>query len=87
MAPLIFELTTSRILMTMESMNPTETHLIAPELMAELHKAAHNAAKGVRDPETMKKACERMDRLRLEIFKKHGTLDIGVPSLRELRDE
>jgi hypothetical protein len=27
-----------------------------------------------------------MDRIREEIRRKHGTLDIGVPAIRELRD-
>jgi hypothetical protein len=27
-----------------------------------------------------------MDRIREEIFQKHGILDIGVPAIRELRD-
>ena len=44
------------------------------------------AAKGIRDPEIMLKACDPMDRLREEIRRKHGTLDIGVPAIRELRD-
>ncbi len=38
-------------------------------------------------PEAMRLACERMDRLREEIRRRHGTLDIGVPAIRELRDE
>ena len=54
--------------------------------MAELQAAADRAAKGIRDPQSMAKACERMDRLREEIRRKHGILDIGVPAIRELRD-
>ncbi|MBY0522198.1 MAG: hypothetical protein K2R98_02300 [Gemmataceae bacterium] len=66
----------------------TESHTtVSPELLAELQHAADQAAKGVRDPEAMRKACERMDRMREEIQKKHGILDIGVPAIRELRDE
>jgi hypothetical protein len=60
---------------------------IPPEIMAELQKAADRAAKGIRDPEAMREACERMDRLREEIYRKHGLLDIGVPAIRALRDE
>jgi hypothetical protein len=60
---------------------------IPPELMAELQAAADNAAKGIRDPEIMRKAAESMDRLSEEIRKKHGVLDIGVSAIRELRDE
>ncbi len=35
----------------------------------------------------MRRACERMDRIREEIRAKHGILDIGVPAIRELRGE
>jgi hypothetical protein len=59
---------------------------IPPEVMAELKEAARYAASGARDPEVMRKAAESMDRLREEIRRKHGILDIGVPAIRELRD-
>ncbi|HTU91179.1 MAG TPA: hypothetical protein VMF69_13960 [Gemmataceae bacterium] len=61
-------------------------NLIPPQIMAELQAAADRAAKGIRDPEIMAKACERMDQLREEIRRQHGILDIGVPANRELRD-
>jgi hypothetical protein len=54
--------------------------------MAELQAAADRAAKNIRDPQIMLQACERMDRLREEIRRQHGILDIGVPAIRELRD-
>jgi len=60
--------------------------LVPAELMAELQEAADRAAKGIRDPQAMGRACERMDRIREEIFRKHGLLDIGVRAIRELRD-
>lgn len=56
------------------------------DLMAELQEAADRAAKGIRDPEVMRKAGEEMDRIREEIRREHGLLDIGVPAIRELRD-
>jgi len=59
---------------------------ISPELLAELQEAADKAAKGLRDPEEMRQACERMDRMREEVRQQHGVLDIAVPSIRELRD-
>jgi hypothetical protein len=71
-------------------MNTTETKTtgaIPPELMAELEEAARRAASGVRDPEAMRTACERMDRLGEEVRRRHGVLDIGVPAIRELREE
>jgi hypothetical protein len=64
-----------------------ETNDIPPELLAQMREAAIKAMSPVRDPEAMKKACERMDGMREEIKKKHGILDIGVPAIRELRDE
>jgi hypothetical protein len=72
--------------MTMNDMNTTNMQLIPPELLAELQEAAEKAANGVRLPEAMQKACERMDRLRQQIYRKHGLLDIGLPAIRELRD-
>jgi hypothetical protein len=59
---------------------------IPAELLAEMQEAAERAANGVRDPERMRQACERMDCIREEIRREHGVLDIGVPALRELRD-
>ena len=58
---------------------------IPPELWAEMMAAGEYAAKRVRDPEVLKKACERMDKLREEIFRREGLLDFGVPAIRELR--
>lgn len=65
---------------------PSPNSLIPPQIMAELQAAADRAAKGLRNPEMMAKACERMDQLREEIRRTHGILDIGVPAIRELRD-
>jgi hypothetical protein len=59
---------------------------IPPDVMAELQEAVRRAVAGNRDPESMRRACARMDQLREEIRKKHGILDIGVPAIRELRD-
>ena len=42
---------------------------------------------GHRDPETVRRACERMDRMREEIRKRVGTVDVAVPFIRELRDQ
>ena len=57
------------------------------EAMARMQEAADKAAKGVRDPEAMRKAAEDMDRISEEIRKRHGLLDIAVPYIRELRDQ
>jgi hypothetical protein len=65
---------------------PEESSQIPPELMEELQQAIERAMKGIRDPEAMRKACERMDRMREETYRKYGLLDIAVPSIRALRD-
>jgi hypothetical protein len=62
-------------------------HLFPPAVRAELEEAIRRAMSGQRDPEAMRRACERMDRIREEIRQKHGVLDIGVPAIRELRGE
>jgi hypothetical protein len=65
----------------------TKTTGIHPEVFAKMQEAAENAAKGIRDPEEVKRARASMDRIREEIRKMHGVLDIGVPAIRELRDQ
>jgi hypothetical protein len=64
-----------------------ENPSILPEVMAELEVAARLALSGIRDLDAMRRACERMERMREEVRKKHGILDIGVPAIRELRDQ
>ena len=59
---------------------------IPPEIMAELRQSAENAAKGIRDPEKMRLACERMDRTREQIRQRIGIVDFAVPTIRALRD-
>jgi len=68
-------------------MNATTAAGIPSEVDAELQEAIRRAMSGVRDPEEMRKACERMDRMREEVRMREGVLDIGVPSIRELRGE
>ena len=60
---------------------------IPPELLTELQDAADKVAKGIRDPEAMRKACERMDRMREELRQKHGEMNVAVDLIREARDE
>jgi hypothetical protein len=67
-------------------MATNSTDVITPEVMADLQEAADQAAKGVLNPEAMRQAAESMDRIREEIAKKYGVLEIGVPAIRELRD-
>ena len=69
-------------------MDTTETKPsgLPSELLAEMREAARIAMSRVRDPEIMRRACEEMDRISEEVYRKHGLLDIGVPAIRELRD-
>jgi len=69
----------------MESAKRTGTD-IPSNLMDELRQAAERAAQGVRDPQAMRQACERMDRISEQTRKRHGVLDIGAPAIRALRD-
>lgn len=62
-----------------------EPSTISPELMAELRRAADRAARGVHDPEAMRKACEDMDRIREENRRLFGEQNIGVDIIREMR--
>jgi hypothetical protein len=55
---------------------------IPPEVMAELEQAVERVLKGIRDPEVMRKAAERMDRMR-EAMKE---TNIAVELIREARD-
>jgi hypothetical protein len=59
---------------------------IPPDLMAQIQAAADRAATGVRDPQAMRQASKDMDRIREDIRRQHGVLDIGGPAIRELRD-
>ncbi len=68
-------------------MKTTENSLIPPELAIEMRRAVENAARGERNPERIKRARASMDRIREEIRKEHGVLDIGVAAIRELRDQ
>jgi hypothetical protein len=60
---------------------------ITPELEAEFQAAVRQAMSSTRHPEAMRRAAERMDRMREETYRQHGLLDIGVPAIRELRGE
>ena len=46
--------------------------IIPAAVMAELQTAADRAGKGIRDPEIMRRSCERMDRIREDNRKKFG---------------
>jgi hypothetical protein len=61
---------------------------IPPEVMADLQTIVDSLSAGRPiPPEVVARVRERGDRLREEIYQKHGLLDIGVPAIRELRGE
>jgi hypothetical protein len=68
-------------------MNPTETAVaIPPDLAAEFRQAVDDLARGIRRPETMQAACERMDRLREESRRLFGEQNVAVELIRQTRD-
>lgn len=63
-----------------------ETAKLPPDVLADMKKAIEIAMTGLRDPEFEKRIHDEGRRIREEIFRKHGLLDIAVPAIRELRD-
>jgi hypothetical protein len=53
----------------------------------ELQSAVDRVLKGLRDPEAMRRAAERMDRMREEMRQRVGNVDLAVPLIRETRNE
>jgi succinate dehydrogenase/fumarate reductase flavoprotein subunit len=64
----------------------TETTIPA-ELIADLQESLVLAASGIRDPETMRKAREEMNRLREELRQRIGTVDVAVDLVRDARNQ
>jgi hypothetical protein len=60
---------------------------IDASLMVELQQAADNAAKGIRDPDAMRRAIESMDAAREELRKRVGILNIAVDLIRCGREQ
>ena len=53
----------------------------------EVQAAVDRVLGGVRDSEAMHRAAERMDRMREEMRRRVGDVDLAVPLIREIRDE
>ena len=69
-------------------MDPTNIATSIPaDLAAEFQEALDDLAKGVRRPEKMLAACERMDRIREENRRLFGEQDVAVELIRQTRDE
>ncbi len=69
-------------------MNSTNTNSgISPNLAAEFQEAWDDLSKGIRRPDKMKAACERMDRLREENRQLFGEQNVAVKLVRQAREE
>jgi hypothetical protein len=69
-------------------MNPTESVPgIPPDLAAQFQEALDDLARGIRRPEKIQAACERMDRLREENRRLFGEQNIAVELIRQARDQ
>jgi succinate dehydrogenase/fumarate reductase flavoprotein subunit len=62
------------------------TPLIPDDIQAQLQETLDDLVKGIRNPDKMKAACERMDRMREENRKLFGEHGIAVDLIRETRD-
>ncbi|MDZ4685998.1 MAG: hypothetical protein SH850_13095 [Planctomycetaceae bacterium] len=58
----------------------------ASEAERELEIVVDRLMKGVRDPEAARKACERMDRMREELWEQIGTVEVAVELIRDARN-
>jgi hypothetical protein len=71
------------------SMNATESKSLADLTLRDDEEAvmAHFLTGAPLDPEVARRVNERAQRIRAEIFRQHGLVDIAVPAIRELRGE
>jgi hypothetical protein len=69
----------------MEMITNKPTTEMPEELKAQLQQTLEDLVKGIRRPEKMKAACERMDRMREENRKLLGEQEIAVQFIREAR--
>jgi hypothetical protein len=56
---------------------------VDPEVQASIDRVL----KGIRDPKAMRQASERMDRMREEMRRRVGNVNLAVPLIRETREE
>lgn len=57
-----------------------------PDASQELQEAIDRLIRGERDPEAIRKACERMDQMREELRQRIGTVELAVDLIREARN-
>lgn len=54
--------------------------------MGKMRQAAERASASVRDRDAMRLACDEMDRLRDELRKRGGTVEVAIDLIREARN-
>ena len=59
---------------------------LSAEVVAMMREAAKHAATGNGDPNVLRRIHEEAIKIREDVLKKHGVLDLAVPAIRELRD-
>lgn len=65
----------------------TQYTCISPDVLTDADAVIESLMAGKKlDPAIARRVHQRADRIREEIFQKHGLLDIGVPAIREFRD-
>jgi hypothetical protein len=61
---------------------------LPPDLQADTQALIEHLTSGKPlDPCVATRIRDRADRIREDVLKQHGVLDIGTPAIRELRDE
>jgi hypothetical protein len=60
---------------------------VSPEDLSELEATMDRVLKGIRDPEVMDHAAERMDRMREEMRSRVGQGEWAVELIRQTRDD
>ena len=67
-------------------MNTETVPSIPEEIRAQLQETLDDLVRGIRRPDKMKAACQRMDRMREENRKLSGEQNSAVDLIRETRD-
>ncbi|HEV2948263.1 MAG TPA: hypothetical protein VGX70_12870 [Gemmataceae bacterium] len=64
-----------------------EATTLPADVLADMQRAIELVMAGKRDPEFERRVQSEGKRIRDEVFRKHGLLDIAVPAIRELRTD
>jgi hypothetical protein len=70
----------------MESLVMDSISAIPPGFVSGLQAAVDRLVRGIRDPEAMNRAAERMDRMREEMRSRAGEIEVAVDLIREARE-